>query len=158
MNWHTCNVSESYSLARRVILAMGLTIAVLVSGCSTLERNPATAQLVTQYAVAKYLEQRPAADRYQSAQRIIRIAGLLRAPAADRTATLATLRSVVDGIISQQSLSPADFVAANGLAAILFAEVESRIKPGLMNPLDSVSVSQVLDWVVSVAVTIPEAA
>lgn len=133
-------------------------LALLICGCSTLERNPATAQLVTQYAVAKYLEQRPAESRYESAQRIIRIAQQLQEPATDRTATLATLRSVVEGIIAQQSLSPADFVAATGLANILFAEVEARIKPGMMDPRQSVAIDQVLQWVVSVANTIPKAA
>lgn len=130
-------------------------LALLICGCSALERNPATAQLVTQYAVAKYLEQRPAESRYESAQRIIRIAQQLQGPATDRRATLATLRSVVEGIIAQQSLSPADFAAANGLANILFAEVESRLKPGLMDPAEPVIVGQVLQWVVSVANTIP---
>lgn len=133
-------------------------LALMICGCSTLEGNPATAQLVTQYAVAKYLEQRPAEARYESAQRIIRIAQQLQGPATDRTATLATLRSVVEGIIAQQSLSPADFVAATGLANILFAEVEARLKPGLMNPAEPVIVGQVLQWVVSVANTIPRPA
>lgn len=140
------------TLAFRVLILIALS---LLCACSTLERNPATTQLVTQYAVAKYLEQRPDAQRYEAAQRIIRIAQQLQGPAADRTATLATLRSVVEGIIAQQSLSPADFVAANGLANILLAEVESRLKPGLMDPLDSVAIEQVLQWVVLVARTVP---
>lgn len=143
---------------RLSVLTLALAVILGCCGCSTLERNPATTQLVTQYAVAKYLEQRPAESRYESAQRIIRIAQALQAPAADRKATLATLRSVVEGIIAQQSLSPADFVAANGLANILFAEVESRLKVDAMNPAEPVIVGQVLQWVVSVASTIPKAA
>lgn len=133
-------------------------VALLICGCSTLERNPATTQLVTQYAVAKYLEQRSASERWDAAQRIIRVATQLRITTGERTATLATLRPVVEGIIEQQPLSPADKFAARALASILFAEVEDRIKPGLMNPLESVAIEQVLQWVITVAGTIPRGA
>jgi hypothetical protein len=130
----------------------------LICGCSALERNPATTQLVTQYAVAKYLEQRPDTQaRYESAQRIIRVATQLRATTGEQTATLATLRPIVQGLIERQSISPADRVAAYALTEILFGEVESRIKAGTMVGSESVLVEQVLAWVVSVAATVPRA-
>lgn len=141
------------------ILRIALTAALsLMCACSTLKSNPATTQLVTQYAVAKYLEQRGSADRYEAAQRIIRVATQLRVATGERTATLATLRPVVEGIIEQQPLSVADKFAAHALANILFAEFEARLKPGLMNPLESVAIEQVLQWVVLVAQTVPKAA
>ena len=127
----------------------------LLTACASLERNPATTQLVTQYAVAKYLEQRSASQRYEAAQRIILIAGQLRVATGERTATLATLRTAVGTLIAEQPLSPADQILAGGLANVLFTEIEARLKPGLMNPLESVAIEQVLQWVTAVAQTIP---
>jgi hypothetical protein len=69
---------NSSTQRRSNLKRIALTIALcLLTACTALERNPATAQLVTQYAVAKYLEQRGTSQRYDAAQRIIRIAGQL---------------------------------------------------------------------------------
>ena len=86
------------------------------------------------------------------------IAGQLRAVSGERTATLATLRTAVSTLIADQPLSPADRILADGLANVLFAEFEARMRPGMIDPMQSVAIEQVLHWVVSVAGTIPREA
>ena len=138
-----------------VALAIGM---VGLGGCQTVKENPASAQLVTQYAVAKYLEgKKTDQSRYESAVRIVKIASDLKSVTSGSEVRLDSLRVYVTGALAAQPLSPADRVLASGLSELLLSELESRFKSGggILKPEQVVLVNDVLNWVISVAMTIP---
>jgi len=140
-----------------------LCLLTAVPGCSTVDKNPATAQLVTQYAVAKYLEQRgDQVTRYASAQRIDRIAERIKSTLSttETQVSLDALHTVLNKEIFALELSRADAVLANGLVNVLLSEFETRFKttsnPLLpLNPEQVVAAGQVLEWIQAVTSTIP---
>lgn len=137
-----------------VILAGAAVLCMGLAGCKTIEQNPATAQLVTRYAVVKYLEKKPTAEqRYASAQRIVAIATDLRSVTAGSSVSLQYLRDYLGTVVELKNLSPADKVLADGLVNVLFTELESRFKGGggLLSPDQLIVVNDVLSWISSEA-------
>lgn len=144
-----------------VVLIAMVVVAMSLAGCQTLEQNPATTQLVSQYAVAKYLEAKKTdQDRYAAAVRIVKIASDLKTVAAGTEVRLDALRVAVGGALAAQPLSAADRILANGLVDVLIAELEKRFKAGggYLQEGQLVLVNDVLGWVIAVAKTVPDPA
>lgn len=142
-------------------LLLAVCAGMLLTGCKTLQENQASVQLVTQYAVAKYLEQKPSDEaRFQSAARIIKITTDLKSITGSAQVRLEELRVYVGGALAAQPLSPADRVLASGLAEVLFSELEKRFAGGreLLKAEQIVLVNDVLRWISDVASAIPKPA
>lgn len=141
-----------------LLVACATGLMVCMAGCQTIEQSPATARLVTQYAVAKYLEgKKTDAVRFESAARIVKIATDLKTVSAGAEVRLDALRVAVSGALAGQPLSPADRVLADGLVDVLIAELEGRFKSGggILSPEQLVLVNDVLAWIIAVASTVP---
>lgn len=143
------------------LAAFALVPMLMLGGCQAFRDNNASAQLVSQYAVAKYLEGKKTDQaRYDAAVRIIKIAADLKTVASGTDVQLNALRVYVGGMLAAQPLSPADRILANGLVEVLLSELEKRFKDGrdILNEFDRVAVNDVLSWVIAVAVTVPNPA
>lgn len=143
------------------LAALSIIPMLLLNGCATLKESQAGVQLVSQYAVAKYLEQKKTDQaRYDAAVRIIKIAGDLRTVTSGTEVRLGELRVYVSGALAAQDLTPADRILANGLAEVLLAELEKRFKDSreALSEWQVVLVNDVLRWIIDVAMTVPNPA
>lgn len=123
----------------------------LLSSCATLERNPATAKLATQYGVAKFIENSSIDKREDRRKRIVSIATTLKASAQDESATVAALQALAYAQIDDAKLSPADVVLAKALVDMIAHEIDTRIKDKLISPDKVVTINKFLDWIVEAA-------
>lgn len=128
-----------------------LVLCALLAGCATIEENPNTAKLVTQYAVLKFAEQSSADRRAERLANVARIAADVKAIAANEVTSVSSIRAAVAIQIQKLNLSPADQLLANGLADILAQELAKRVGDGALNPEQRLIVGQVMDWVLEAA-------
>jgi hypothetical protein len=128
-----------------------LILSAVLCGCATIEENPNTAKLVTQYAVLKFDEQSSPARRAERMANVVRIATDVKAIAANEVTSVSSIRGVVATQIAKLNLSPADQLLANGLADILAQELAKRVGDGALDAEQRLIVGQVMDWVLEAA-------
>lgn len=137
---------------RRLLVAGAAALAVLVSfpGCATLEKAPATASLVTQYATAKVIEAgKTPEERTARAARIKAIASDARSWLDGDAVTISFLQQAAQDRLAKLDLSPADLLLAQGLVQVIVDELQAKVGAGVLSEATKLTVSQVLGWVVS---------
>lgn len=126
-------------------------LAISLVGCATIEKNPNTAKLVTQYAVLKFAEQSSADRRAERLANVKRIATDVKAIATNESASISILQSAVDVQIAKLNLSAADKLLARGLVDMISQELTKRVGAGVLSPEAKLTVAQVMDWIVEAA-------
>lgn len=125
-----------------------VAVLVLLAGCTSnpSAREEAIINLSVSYATAKYIEQRP-----DSRENIVQVATAAKAVIGGEFATLLTLKEFVGQELDKLSLSPADRVLADGLVALVAAELDAKIGEGVLSPDQHVRVDAILDLVIATA-------
>lgn len=136
---------------RATLLLILATCVATLTGCETLKSHEATAQIVVQYATAKYVENSSIAKRAERKAEVIRIATDLKDAAAGEGVSLVFLRDRLAAELQKRGLSGADLVAINGLVNLVSTEIEKRITDGVLDPNEVVQVRAVLQWVIDAA-------
>lgn len=131
-----------------MLAVIALLSALMLAGCKSIEERPATAKLVTQYAVLKFAEQSSADKRAVRIEHVRRIAADVKAIAAGEPVSLALLKGAAFSEISKLQLSPADTLLAHALVDLIAEEIALRVGDGVLSPDQLVQVAQVMDWVV----------
>lgn len=134
-------------MRKLIVLALALSLA----GCATIEKNPNSAKLVTQYAVLKFAEQSSPERRAARLENVKKIAADVKAIAANEDASIGFLQSAVDLQIAKLNLSPADKLLAKGLVDMISQELLKRVGAGALSPDAKVQVSLVMDWILEAA-------
>lgn len=132
-------------------LIAALVSILLFASCATIEQNPNTAKLVTQYAVLKFAEQSSDGRRAERISNVIKIATDVKAIAANEVTSISSLRGVVGTQVAKLGLSPADQLLAFGLADIVAQELIKRVGEGQLNDSQRLVVGQVCDWIIEAA-------
>jgi hypothetical protein len=128
-----------------------ILLSLSLLGCATIEQNPNTAKLVTQYAVLKFAEQSSPDRRAERLANVKRIATDVKAIASNEATSITALRSAVDVQIAKLSLSPADQLLARGLVDMVAQELVKRVGAGTLDANAKLVVSTVMDWVLEAA-------
>ena len=123
----------------------------LLVGCSTIEQNPNTAKLVTQYAVLKFAEQSSPDRKAERLANVIKVATDVKAIAANEVTSITALRSAVDVQLAKLKLSPADQLLARGLVDIVAQELAKRVGSGVLDDKQRLVVNDVMSWVIEAA-------
>lgn len=128
-------------------LFAALSIFILLTGCGTLQSNPAAWQLGVTYAIQRYVYEKPADQQEATRERIRRVAGDLKSLASGDAVTLPLLRQALAVQLDRAELAPPDRALLEGLADVVVAELGKRIGNGII-PADQVfQVIAVLDMV-----------
>lgn len=147
--WNYMNSPVAAAITFFGIIA--LMICAALSGCATIEKNPATAKLATQYAVAKFIENSAAEKRAERKARIVTIATDIKAAAASQSVSLSSLQILAYEKIDKLALSPADTVLAKGLVDFIAEELKAKIDAKLLSPKDTLILASVMDWIIQAA-------
>lgn len=138
-----------------VVAIWSLPVAAVVatftlSGCQTIQDNPAVARLAVEYATLKAIDEKP--DR---AARVAKIAGQVRANAeGGASATVALIRTAVLAEIRWDKLDQADALLIRSLIDVAAAELEKRVGDGLIDPEQRLIVAEVAGWIESAALAV----
>src|SRR5688572_22435403 len=98
----------------RVIISLLACVSVFAIGaCASIEKNPNTAKLATQYAVLKFAEQSSPDKRAGRLENVRKIAEDVKAIASNEAATVSFLRDTVAEQVARLKLSSADQLLAN---------------------------------------------
>lgn len=140
-------------LMKSIVLSALVCAASLVcASCETIEKTPATAALVVQYATAKVIEAGTSpGERATRAARIKAIATDAKSWLDGDAVTLDLLQQVAQERIAKLDLSPADLLLANGLLQVVVTELQAKVGQGVLSPELKLTVSQVLAWVAGAA-------
>jgi hypothetical protein len=140
---------KTAATAVKAVALFGCTVlmASVLLGCRTTPENAVLHQVAVQYATGKYIESAPEADYADRAQKVIAVAELAQALAADEAVTLDTLEIQVFRVVQNAPLSMADRVLANTLVAAVVAELRARVNAGVLSDQDRYRVGMVLGWV-----------
>lgn len=131
-----------------IIIAVAAIAAMMLSGCQTLQTQPATAKLTIQYAVLKFAEQSGGDVRASRLANVKKIAIDVKALASGSSTNVGFLHDAVNDQLLKLKLSPADRLLANGLVDIVTNELLQRIGTGALSPDQVLAVSQVMDWII----------
>lgn len=137
--------------AKLLLILAACVTSITLAACQALQDNAATAQIVVQYATAKYVENSSAAKRAERRAEVIRIATDLKEAAGGEGVSLVFLRERLAAELDKRALSGADRVAINGLVNLVSTELEKRITSGVLDPNEVVQVREVLQWVIDAA-------
>lgn len=130
---------------RRLITV--LFLCAVLSGCGTFQANEAAWHLGIQYAIQRYVYEKPADKQEATKARIRSIAGDLKALASGDAVTLPLLRQALTVQLDKADLIPPDRALLEGVADVVVAELGKRIGDGII-PADQVfEVIAVLDIV-----------
>lgn len=128
-----------------------LTLLIL-SGCKTLEENQASAKMVIQYSVAKYIDQAGNLDaQIERASRVRSIAEETLKLTQNSSTTLDAIQAVVRAQLDQFQLSSPDRLLAENLITLIAEELGRKFQQGILPPDQMVQVRAVLGWVVEAA-------
>jgi hypothetical protein len=137
--------------AKLLLILAACVTSIGLAACEALQTHEATAQIVVQYATAKYVENSSLAKRAERKAEVIRIATDLRDAAGGEGVSLVFLRERLAAELQRRGLSGADLVAINGLVNLVSTEIEKRITDGVLDPGEVVQVREVLQWVIDAA-------
>lgn len=138
-------------MRKTLVFVASILALSLASSCATLENNPASAKLVTQYAVLKFAEQSSADKRAERIANVQRVATDVKAIAAGEPVSIGLLKAAVGAEIAKLNLSPADTMLANALVDMLAIELSERVGEGILDPDQLVQVAKVMDWIIEAA-------
>lgn len=126
-----------------------LSALILLTGCKTLEQNQASARLVITYGVAKYIE--AAGEPEAQAARAVRVRKVTEQAisiAAGGNVAIAALEGAVRAEVAKLTLSLADRALADGLIAMIAAELAKKLGDGVLSEEQLVQTKEVLGWIV----------
>ena len=137
----------------RLWLLAGLAAlsAALLLGCATLEERPATAKLVTQYAVLKFADQSSPIKRADRIAKVVDIATQVKGMSAGESVSVGLLKGAVYSELLKLELAPPDALLANALVDLLAEELLARVGDGVLSPEQQLQVVQVMDWIIEAA-------
>ncbi len=146
-------------ILRHPLAFAALAAALLVSlfatlpGCATFGtgQNAVFQQVAVQYAVGKFIEAKPEAQRVERAVQVKSIAKAVSDVAGNPDATADTLYALALEKINGASLSPADYLLATTVLAAVSEELKTRVNHGILSPESRVAVDRVLGWVIGAA-------
>lgn len=134
------------------------TVILGLTSCATFQNNQGTFRLAIDVAIIKLIDNSSAERREPRRANIIRVAGAVKTlAAADGDVTLEALRAAVGAQIDKLNLSPVDRAIAIDIAEAIAQEIQRRVGQGLLKPDQRVAVSQVMDWVIAAAESVPRA-
>lgn len=124
-----------------------MLLSMLLTACAFFQSD-AGLKLTADYAVAKYAEQIPAAERSARLDNIIRVTDDISAALTGTgDVSLPFLRQEAEEEIARLDLSEADKVLARGLLAVVAEEIQRRIGDGTLSPEQRVRVAEIVRFI-----------
>jgi len=138
------------NFVRKLMVSALAAAAVMCASCATLEANPNTVTLVTEYAVAKVIEVgKTSEERLTRATRIKKIAGDAQTWLNGEGVTIDILQIAAQVQIEKLNLDVADTILANALVQTIVQDLQKKIGAGVIPPDKLTKVNELLGWVVT---------